>query len=358
MKPGFGLYRSMLTPENFRFARQVGAEAIVAHLVDYFQAGPRLPATKAAPSGWGVTTRHELWTEDELRALRRSVEEEGLELAALENFELAHWYDVLLDGPRKREQLENLKTIVRRVGAAGIPVIGYNFSLAAVWGWTTGPYARGGAESARWRAAELPEQTPIPNGMVWNMVYDPDAPEGDVGEVGDDELWGRFTEFLQELVPVAEEAGVKLAIHPEDPPVAELRGTHRLVYTPERLQRVMDLVDSPSNAIEFCQGAVAEMAGSEIYSMIDRYTREGRIAYVHFRNVKGRVPDYTEVFIDEGDVDMLEALRIYERNGFEGVIIPDHTPQLACAAPWHAGMAYAMGYIVAGMRAVRAEVGA
>jgi mannonate dehydratase len=355
MKPGLGLYRGMLTQDNFRFARQVGAEAIVAHLADYFQRGPRLPATQTGDQGWGVTTRHELWTEDELRALRLQIEAEGLELAAIENFELAHWYDVLLDGPRKREQLEQLKTIIRRVGAAGIPVIGYNFSLAAVWGWTRGPFARGGAESVRWAASALPEQTPIPAGMVWNMVYDLDATGPGVGPVSEREIWARFGDFLEAVIPVAEEAGVRLAIHPEDPPVGELRGTSRLAYSPEALQRVMELVPSPSNAIEFCQGAVGEMEGSDLYAMIDRYTREDKIAYVHFRNVRGRVPDYTEVFIDEGDTDMLEALRIYRRNGFTGVIIPDHTPQMRCDAPWHAGMAYALGYMRAAMRAVELE---
>jgi mannonate dehydratase len=355
MKPGLGLYRGMLTPENFRFARQIGAEAIVAHLVDYFQKGPTLPGTRESEHGWGVTTRYDLWEEDDLRALRLQIEAEGLELAAIENFELAHWYDVLLDGPRRDEQLEQVKTIIRRVGAAGIPVIGYNFTLAAVWGWTRGTFARGGAGTVRWTESMLPEQTPIPAGMVWNMVYDMDATGPGVGRVSDDEIWKRFGGFLEAVIPVAEEAGVRLAIHPEDPPVGELRGTHRLAYTPERLQRVMDLVPSRSNAIEFCQGAVQEMRGSDIYEMIDRYTREDKIAYVHFRNVRGRVPDYTEVFIDEGDVDMLEALRIYRRNGFSGVIIPDHTPQPECDAPWHAGMAFSLGYMRAAMRAVEQE---
>jgi mannonate dehydratase len=207
----------------------------------------------------------------------------------------------------------------------------------------------------RFAQSELPEQTPIPAGMVWNMVYDLDATGPGVGPVSEAEIWARFGEFLEAVIPVAEEAGVRLAIHPEDPPVGELRGTSRLAYSPERLQRVMELVPSASNAIEFCQGAIGEMAGSDLYAMIDRYAREDKIAYVHFRNVRGRVPDYTEVFIDEGDTDMLEALRIYRRNGFTGVIIPDHTPQMICDAPWHAGMAYALGYMRAAMRAVELE---
>ena len=91
---------------------------------------------------------------------------------------------------------------------------------------------------------------------------------------------------------------------------------------------------SPANALEFCQGTIAEMNGEmDVYEAIETYSKTGRIAYVHFRNVRGKVPEYHEVFLDEGDVDMVRALRLYLRNGYDGVIIPDHTPQMACAAP-------------------------
>ena len=86
----------------------------------------------------------------------------------------------------------------------------------------------------------------------------------------------------------------------------------------------------------------------------DRHLQQaGEIAYVHFRNVRGKVPEYHEVFVDEGDVDMVRALRLYHRNGYDGVIIPDHTPQMDCAAPWHAGMAYALGWMRAAIRLVQ-----
>jgi mannonate dehydratase len=357
MKPGLGLYRHMLTPENFRFARQAGATHVVAHLVDYFAQGPRIPAAESAGLGWGVSANQgKLWTVEELTALRRAVEAEGLQLAAIENLDPSHWHDVLLDGPRKRQQLEDVKQIVRNLGAAGIPVLGYNFSLAGVWGHVVGPFARGGAESVGFSAATGPAQTPIPNGQVWNMTYDPDAPAGTVGEVSGEQVWGRLAEFLREVVPVAEEAGVRLAAHPDDPPLPTLRGTARLVHKPELYQRLLDLYPSHHNALEFCQGTLAEMDGAmDVYEAIDRYSAQGAIAYVHFRNVRGKVPEYHEVFLDEGDVDMVRALRLYHRNGYDGVIIPDHTPQMSCAAPWHAGMAYALGWLRAAIRLVQEE---
>ena len=92
------------------------------------------------------------------------------------------------------------------------------------------------------------------------------------------------------------------------------------------------------------------MTEGDIYETVDTYSRQQRLGYVHFRNVTGKVPHYRETFIDDGDVDMLRVLAILKRNGFTGVLIPDHTPQMNCGAPWHAGMAYAMGYMRAAFK--------
>ncbi|HZQ08243.1 MAG TPA: mannonate dehydratase [Anaerolineae bacterium] len=354
MKLGLGLYRHMLTPENFRFAKQAGATHIVAHLVDYFSNEPRLPSTTTL--GWGTSAnRGRLWTLEELQDLRAAINAEGLELAAIENFDPSHWYDVLLDGPRKREQLEDIKTIIRRLGQAGIPIMGYYFSLAGVWGWVSGPFARGGAESVGFKGTEGLNETPIPNGMVWNMTYDPDAPPGIVPSVSREELWGRLKDFLSEIVPVAEQAGVKLAAHPDDPPMAELRGQPRLAYQPQFYQRILDTYPSPNSKLEFCIGTLSEMSESNIYEVVDHFSKQKALAYVHFRNVRGKVPNYREVFIDEGDTDMIRVLRILKQNDYDGVLIPDHTPRMNCPAPWHAGMAYALGFMRAAMRLIGAE---
>lgn len=344
MKLGLGLYRHMLTPDNYRFARQAGATHIVAHLVDYFSEGPRIPAAASAGPDWGFTRNQgELWTVDDLVSLRKGIEAEGLKLAAIENLDPAHWFDILLDGPRKAEQLEEVSTIVRRLGEAGIPCLGYNFSIAGVWGHVVGPFARGGAESVGFTEVDLPEQTAIPNGQIWNMQYADGT--GTIPPVTSDQLWARLTDFLEAVVPVAEEAGVRLAAHPDDPPVDTLRGHARLVNQPHLYQRLLDILPSHANALEFCQGTIAEMTEGSVYDAIARYSRQGNIAYVHFRNVRGKVPNYHEVFLDEGDVDMARAVAIYHTNGYDGVMIPDHTPQMRCGAPWHAGMAYALGYM-------------
>ena len=132
-----------------------------------------------------------------------------------------------------------------------------------------------------------------------------------------------------------------------------IRGHARLVNQPHLYQKLLDIYPSRSNALEFCQGTIAEMTTGDVYEAIDRYTKQDAIAYVHFRNVRGKVPEYHEVFVDEGDVDMIKALRIYHRNGYDSVMIPDHTPQMSCPGPWHAGMAYALGYMRAAIRLVQ-----
>jgi mannonate dehydratase len=163
-------------------------------------------------------------------------------------------------------------------------------------------------------------------------------------------LWQRLEEFLEAIVPVAEQAGVKLAAHPDDPPLPSMRSQPRLVYQPQLYQRLLDLQPSPSNALEFCLGTLAEMTEGDVYEVTDHYSKQGSIAYVHFRNVVGKVPTYRESFVDDGDVDLLRILRILKQNGYEGVLVPDHVPQMSCDAPWHAGMAFALGYMKAALQ--------
>ena len=357
MKIGLGLYRHMLTRDYYDFARQAGCTHVVVHLVDYFNRGTSNPRNNQ-PSGskyeaWGVAgDPNQLWTVKELQNLRREIEESGLTLAAIENLDPAHWHDILLDGPQRREQIEKVRTIIRRLGEAGILILGYNFSLAGVCGRVTAAAGRGRAITLGMDGPA--EEVPIPNGMVWNMVYDSQAPAGTLPAISHEELWRRLQRFLEDVIPVAEQSGVQLAAHPDDPPMPTMRQQPRLVYQPHLYQRLIDLVPSRSNALELCVGTMAEMTEGNIYDAVDRYSRQGKIAYLHLRNVAGKVPHYRETFIDEGEVDMIRILAILHRNRFEGVIIPDHTPQMTCSAPWHAGMAHTLGFMIAAKTALEA----
>ena len=366
MKIGLGLYRHMLTRDYYDFARQAGCTHVVVHLVDYFNQGTAQGSPQVSsnprnnqPSGgkyepWGVAGDPEkLWTVAELKSLRNDIENAGLVLAAIENIDPAHWHDILLNGPQRAQQIEKVKTLIRRLGDAGVPVLGYNFSLAGVCGRVTARQGRGDAITLGMDGPA--EDVPIPNGTIWNMVYDSKAPTGSLPSISHEELWRRLQKFLEEVVPVAEKAGVRLAAHPDDPPMPTMRRQPRLVYQPHMYQRLIDLVPSRSNSLELCVGTMAEMTEGDIYDAVDQYSKQGKIAYIHLRNVVGKVPNYRETFIDEGDVDMLRIISILHQNNFDGVLIPDHTPQMTCSAPWHAGMAHTLGFMLAAKAALESS---
>jgi len=354
MKLGLGLYRHMLNDEYYAFAVQAGCTHIVAHLVNYFKGGTFNPSNNQ-PTGnrdlpWGIAgDPNALWTVQQLVAIRSRIEAAGLRLEAIENLDPAHWHDILLDGPRRALHIENVKTIIRRMGEAQIPILGYNFSIAGVCGRITGPFARGGAVTV---GLDGPVDTPLPNGLIWNMVYDSQAAPGSLAPISHDQLWNRLERFLEDVLPVAEAAGVRLAAHPDDPPMPTMRQQPRLVYRRAMYQRLLDTYSGSVNSLEFCLGTLAEMTGDDFYESVDAYSKQQRIAYVHFRNVKGKVPKYRESFIDDGDIDMLRVLSILRRNGFDGVLIPDHSPQMTCTAPWHAGMAHTLGFMRAALTAI------
>lgn len=352
MKLGLGLYRHMLNKDYYQFARQCGCTHLIIHLADYYK--NQIVTATDDQTNYGVSkTKDPIWSLDSMLRIKEEAGNYGLTVYGIENFAPADWYDVLLDGPKRDEQMAYLKEIIRNTGKAGFKAFGYNFSLAGVWGHMKAAAARGGAMSNCFCADQLNLDAPIPNGQVWNMTYDADAEKGFMEDISYDGIWDRLKRFLDEMLPVAEEAGVELALHPDDPPMPMLRKTPRLVYKQELYEKLMDLNRSPANTIEFCMGSIQEMEGSNIYEAIEQYASQGRISYVHFRNVKGKVPDYREVFVDEGDIDMLKALKIFHQYDFDGVFIPDHTPEIHCDAPWHAGMAFALGYMRAAMHSIQ-----
>ena len=345
MKLGLGLYKSTLTAKNFAFARQAGATHIVAQLVDYIRGdNPRL--TNDYHRGWGETRNQDKpWTYEMLAALQKEIASHGLTLEAIENLDPSHWYDVLLDGPRRDQQLESIEQLIRNMGKLGIPILGYYFSLAGVWGWNLAPVGRGDANSVVFDAEKMDLSMPIPAGMVWNMSYADPIPGATVSGVGREEMWQRLQYFLDVLLPVAEENNVRLVAHPDDPPLPELRGTARLFYTASEYEKLFKVNASPASGFECCLGTLQEMPDSDVYDLVDRYSKNGRIGYIHFRNVIGKVPHYREAFVDEGDLDMVRIIQILKKNNYEGVLIPDHTPEMSTASGWHAGMAFALGYM-------------
>jgi mannonate dehydratase len=158
-------------------------------------------------------------------------------------------------------------------------------------------------------------------------------------------MFERLCWFMERILPVAEDARVMIAGHPEDPPNPVMRHAGRWLIDPGAYDRLFERFPSPYCGIEFCQGTFTEMPAVDVYGAIERFAGQKRIAYVHLRNVRGELPKFTEVLIDEGDIDMAKALRIYQRCGYEGSFIPDHYPSLASAQGNHAIVAYSVAYI-------------
>ena len=319
MKLGIGFGQAALTEENLQYAKQLGVTHVIIH-------GPRFGER-------GVLEFIEL-----LRT-RKFIESHGLAVAGIENLPADHWDKVLQGAPGRDEQIKKVCETIENMGRAGIPILGYYFSIAGVWGHWRAYDSGGGRGDAGLKSFD------------YDLVKD--APVVETGRVSVEEMWERLIYFLERVVPVAEDAGVKVAAHQDDPPAEELRGTGRLLTSHEGMKRLIETVPSPNNGLEFCQGTVAEMGPDRAVDAIRYFGGQGKIFYVHFRNVRGQFPKFDEVFIDEGDVDMFEAMRAYKEVGFDGVIIPDHAPRVAGDSDHRRqGVTFALGYMRALMQMV------
>jgi mannonate dehydratase len=162
-------------------------------------------------------------------------------------------------------------------------------------------------------------------------------------------LWENLEYFLRRVIPVAEQAGVKLAMHPDDPPLSPIRGLGRIMRSVENFQRLLDLVPSPANGLTLCQGNFSLMT-NDLPGAIRHFGRQGKLYFAHFRDVRGTSEKFVETFHDEGQTDMAACMRAYSDIGFEGVLRPDHVPTMegdSNADPAYSsiGRLFAIGYI-------------
>lgn len=314
MRVGVGQLREP-SREQLRFIAQLGVEDVIFNF-----AGNAADVPLSGESSWDL---------QELVQLRNRVEDAGLRLAAIENVPLDFYEDVMLNGPNREEQLDGLETTIRNLGRADIPILGYNWMPNLVWSSSRTYPVRGGAEARAYDHDQLRE-APNTHGRTYT----------------EDELWENYEYFLERLIPVAEEAGVTMCVHPDDPPVESLGGVPRLFRSFEQYKRAMDLVDSPNHGIEFGLGVFSEM-GEDVIKVIEYFGPRDEITYVHFRDVAGTVPRFHETFIDEpsSNYDEWAVIRAFDDVGFTGVMIPDHVPTTSCDDPWAAGRGYTVGYL-------------
>lgn len=246
------------------------------------------------------------------------------------------WDEITLALDDRDEKIEAWCTILRNLGEAGIPTMGYNFKPVGNFR-TESAIGRGGVRYSTFDYEEFMRDPPHYGEKV----------------IAEDELRANLDYFLARVIPVAEQAGVRMALHPDDPPIPEpLGGAARIVSTLDHYRTIFALAPSHSNAMLFCQGCVAEM-GENVVDAIHSIGGMDKIVYVHFRNIRGTPRSFREVFVDEGQVDMVAAMEAYRDVGFTGPFMMDHTPEFPQSwAGWWAGRAYAVGYIRALIQAV------
>lgn len=318
-----------LADETLTFFEQLGIEHVVMPTRFNTTASKRglVPGTDNGPQNDNLL---QPWDAAELKRIKDYLGERGL---SAEMVHLGRFWRVLHGKPDADREIENVQKSIRAVGEAGIPVIEYNFTpLRGSEGYdrTVAP-GRGNGGRRDYDHARTKDLPPVPN----------------VGEHSKEELWERLEVFLKAVIPVAEENGVRMAMHPNDPPIPVFRSAAQPVRNLEDQRRLIELVDSPSNGITLDTGVTTEM-GEDAAEAIRYFGLRDRINHVHFRNVRVETPyyKYLEVMHDAGDCDMLACMKAFQEVGYRYLLIPDHTPEFdGDTLGNQIGWAFAIGYL-------------
>jgi mannonate dehydratase len=326
---------SEMTDEILRFAAQLGVTGIQMN-------SPLLPGT-------------ERWEAADIKKLVDHAASFGLKLEAIENVPLTFLYQAMAGTEGADAQIENYKQTIRAVGEAGVPILGYNFMPNSVWTTSRSAPGRGGVSVREFDLAAvgaspsggrefMPERADWVGGLI--HTTDPDE------FISAETMWTNYETFIHAVLPVAKEAGVKLALHPDDPPVPVLGGVSRIFIEPADFKRAEQIAIETGAAeawgLDLCLGCCSEMPGGKanVREMIEHFGPTGRILYVHFRDVKGSVPLFQECFIGEGNYDPAEIMLLLKRSSFTGFLLDDHVPHMDDDTAWnHRGRAHAVGYM-------------
>lgn len=298
----------------------------------------------------GLPSAHldENWSVEGLMRLRERIESFGIKLEMVplpvssSFINRAENPDIMLGkSPERDREIDQICQMIRNVARAGIPAVKYNLTLLGVVR-TAPTRGRGGA-------------------LYSTFVYDiakRDTTLTEAGSVSEETMWERITYFLKRVVPVAQEHKVKMACHPHDPAMPRdsgFRGIHRVLGSVEGLKQLIEIAPSPYHGLNFCQGTVCEMLedpAREIFDVIRYFGQRRKIFNVHFRNIRGHFLNFQETFPDNGDVNMVEAMRVYKEIGYDGMIMPDHAPHIEGDTGSKQAFAYEYGYIQALIQAV------
>jgi mannonate dehydratase len=334
MRVGLGQFNEM-TDEVLRFAAQLGVTTIQTN-------SPRLPGDVR-------------WETADVKALVDRASSFGLNLEAIENTPPQFFLKAMLGQDGADEQIANYQATIRAVGEAGVPILGYNFMPNSVWRTSRITPGRGGVEVTSYDQRIVDEaggdgRQFTPAKSDWGPgIWVTDNPDEVVSA---EQMWANYERFMHAVLPVAKEAGVKLALHPDDPPVPMLGGVARIFHEPAGFKRAEKIAIATGAGeawgLDLCLGCCSEMPGGKanVVEMIERFGPTGRILYVHFRDVQGTVPVFQECFLGEGNWDPAEIMLLLKRSGFTGFLLDDHVPHMEGDTNWnHRGRAHAVGYM-------------
>lgn len=282
-------------------------------------------------------------------SIRAVYDEAGIEVCGLGNRKVHNQDAIVLNLPGRDAKVEEYKQHLRNLGRAGIKYTTYAHMANGIWS-TAPERTRGGALT---RAFNLSEAT---EGRWHDRTYRLPLTHGRT--YSEEELWENFASFIKEVAPVAEEAGVKIGIHPDDPPGLNLGGVPRCIFSSfEGYRRALEIADSPNVGICLCVGCWlegGERMGKDIFETIKYFGERKMIFKVHFRNVNQPLPYFVETFVDDGYQDMYEIMKALRDVRYDGILIPDHIPRMVDDP--RLGAAYTIGYMKALLHAAYAEV--
>lgn len=287
------------------------------------------------------------WTYEDLADFKSRCDAYGVTVEAMENLPIRFYDKAMLGLPGRDEQIENVCESIRNLGRVGIPVLGYHFSPSFVW--RTDNHAPVGRYGAKVQTFDLAlQQQGIDDMADFGQRRDVKIPDVET-------LWANFAYFMERVIPVCEEYGVTMALHPDDPPLPSLSGIARLFIDVESYKRAEQIVASPNWGLLLCIGTFSQMAGGarNIFEAIREFGPRGRIIYAHMRDVQGTVPRFQECFLGEGNFDPFEVMYALKHSGFDGFIVSDHVPAIEGDTVWGHRVRYAdTGYLRGLMEAI------
>ena len=253
-----------------------------------------------------------------------------------------YYYRAMHGADGRDEQIEKFCTSMCHLAERGVKVMTFVWALLGYLRTEYSPTGRGGTRYPRFDHKLA--LTMAPASLDWHSRFSKEYPRIPDRTIEAEEVWDNLHYFLERVAPVAEEAGIRIGVHPDDPPIPSFMGVARVLCTPDALQRYLDLVPSPNVGLLFCQGTVGTMADVDAVEQIYRFGRQGKIFHAHFRNPRGQGDYFDEVLPDEGDVDMLAAVQAYREVGYEDLLLIDHAPGIIGEDGHLRSFAFQFGY--------------